>query len=164
MRLALGARLTAIGFSFEETLSGAFYPREAPHRHAPVVVTLRATAPSLRAFVSTWSLSVDGTIEAPQIASRARVAGSIVHARSGGRPLASYRLAFTDDRGEPVTLLLVKRLVPRHPYASWTVLTGSFRDAGDARLAECVVRFDARTDLAAYLRSFQLRPPDLARD
>lgn len=160
MRRATGPRL---GLAYEEALSGAQYVEGAAHLHGPISIRLSAEAPSLCDLVRRRTIAVRGVLEAPGIAARAPVEGEIRLSGSRDR-LVAYRLSFVDDEGRPLLFVAHKRLVPRHLYASLTVLTGTIEEASGVVRARCTLRFDVRTDLSSALRTLRLFRPDLDRD
>lgn len=153
-----GLRLPSLALAYEEKLFGATFAASEPHRQRPLVLALEATAPSLSSLVTTRRIALEGELHAAGIAERARVDGAVELRWLEERVAAiAYRLVFESDDGARLSLELDKRFDGRHPYAAFTVATGAIRDERGAVRAECIARFDARSDLRAHLRSLRLR-------
>ncbi len=156
MKAPVRWRAPSVRLSYRETLIGAYSLPSEPHRQRPIVVSLTVGAPSVVELFRSLAVDVSGPLVAENLAHEASAHGTIRLAREGLSARIAYDLAFVSDEGEPLALHAEKRFDHRDPYTSLTVMAGAIADAEGVLRASCLLRFDARSDLGNYLKSFRL--------
>lgn len=143
------------GFSFRETMSGTYWRLDAPTEERAIAFTVEARAKSIRRFAldKTWSLT--GSIDAEGLATARAVKGTLAFRLLDERRLP-YRLAFTGDDGRSYELSGQKEWSGLSPIESLTTLPASLYGADGEEMARATLRFDVRSDLLVWLKSFRL--------
>jgi hypothetical protein len=143
------------GFSFRETMSGTYWRLDAPTEERAIAFTIEARARSFRRFAldKTWSLT--GSIDAEGLATARAVTGTLAFRLLDERRLP-YRLVFTGDDGRGYELSGQKEWSGLSPVESMTLLPASLYGADGEEIARATLRFDLRSDLVPWLKSFRL--------
>lgn len=143
------------GFSFRETMRGSYWLLDAPTDERAIQITLRARADDVTRFArdKTWQLR--GTIDAERLATRSDIDGTLVFKLIDERRLP-YRFRFRGDDGQFYELAGQKEWLGVAPIESLTTLPASLYDDAGAEMARATLRFDMRSDWAAWLKSFRV--------
>lgn len=142
------------GFEFCETMAGSFHLVESPADERPMSFTIRARSRGLLDFLRRPEVEIEGEIDAEGFADHRYLSGrlGLDLARTGTLP---YSFEFTANDGRRCAFAGRKTVRPRDLLASMTVLPGVLVGDGGAVLGEALLRFDLRSDLLRFLRSFR---------
>ena len=140
---------------FWETMSGAYHFVDKPHDERPMSFTIRAKSPPLLQFLRRPEVEIEGEVFAPGLANHRHVRGTLGMdvLRTGTLP---YHFKFVGDDGKSYVFRGQKDVSPFALLETMTALPGSIRDEGGVEVAVALLRFDARSDLLTFLRSFRL--------
>jgi hypothetical protein len=143
------------GFSFRERMSGTYWRLDAPTEERAIAFDLDARADSIRRFAMDKTWIVRGTLDAEGLATERPAEGTLAFRLIDERRLP-YRIAFTGDDGRSYELSGQKEWSGLSPVESMTVLPASIYGADGEELARATLRFDVRTELVPFLKSFRL--------
>jgi hypothetical protein len=143
------------GLAFRETLRGDYWRLDAPTEVFAIAMTFDARAPDLTDLVRERSFSISGTIDAERLATGRTIEGTLAM-RFVQHGRLYYRTSFEGDDGHRYELGGQTEWSPLAPIASLTVLTASLYDASRAEVAHATLRFDARTEGWAMIKSLRL--------
>jgi hypothetical protein len=143
------------GFSFRETMSGSYWRLETPTDERALSFTIDARAKSIRRFARDKTWTITGTVDAEGMATRQPLEGTLTFRLLDERRLP-YRFSFTGDDGKRYELSGQKEWSGLAPVESMTLLPASLYDASGAELARATLRFDVRSDLGSWLKSFRI--------
>ncbi len=140
---------------FWETMSGAYHFVDKPHDERPMSFTIRAKSPPLFRFLRHPEVEIEGEVFAPGLANHRYVRGTLGMdvLRTGTLP---YRFKFVGDDGKSYVFQGRKDVSPLALLETMTALPGSIRDERGVEVAVALLRFDVRSDLLTFLRSFRL--------
>lgn len=144
-----------IGLTFRETMSGAYHLSTSPDVDRPMHFTVRASLPSLRALIGAPTLSIEGEVFAEGFAEHRALRGTLRIDPLRERVIA-YDFDFEGDDGKAYAFRGKKDLSERNPLVAMTVLPGGLHDATGAEVGQALLRFDLRSDIVKFLRSFRL--------
>lgn len=142
------------GFEFHETMIGSFRLRGDAHDR-PMSFTLRCRSPRWLRFLSRPEVDIEGEVDAEGFADHRYLRGTLGMDAIRTRTLP-YAFRFTANDGKDYTFAGKKTLRAMRMVESMTVLPGAILDAAGAPVGEALLRFDLRSDLARFLRSFRL--------
>jgi hypothetical protein len=144
------------GFVFCETMSGAFrLLGDAGDRAMSFSIGARSRPwPS---FLRHPEVGIEGEIDAEGFADHCYLRGTLGMdvLRTGTLP---YAFEFTANDGARYSFAGKKTVRLDQLAHSMTVLPAELMDAAGARVGEALLRFDVRSDLARFLRSFRFLP------
>jgi hypothetical protein len=142
------------GFEFCETMAGAFRLL-GESRDRPFAFTARARSASWKRFARRPEVEIEGEVDAEGFADHRYLIGTLGMdpIRTGILP---YRFEFAGNDGARYTFVGKKTIRVAHLKDSMTVLPAAVEDAKGATVAEALLRFDLRSDLTRFLRSFRL--------
>lgn len=142
------------GFEFRETMAGSFHFVSEPHHERPMSFTVRARSRSLLQFLRRPEVEIEGEVDAPPIANHRLLRGTLGMdvLRTGTLP---YSFQFQGDDGRSYVFEGKKTYSLREALESMTVLPGVIKDDKGEEIAEALLRFDARSDLLRFLKSFR---------
>jgi hypothetical protein len=143
------------GFSFRETMSGSYWRLDAPADERAITFTIEARAHDLRRFARDKTWRITGTIDAEGLASRRPLEGTLGFRLVDERRLP-YRFDFVGDDGERYELSGQKEWSGLAPIESMTLLPASLYDGGGEEMARATLRFDVRSDLGRWMKSFRV--------
>jgi hypothetical protein len=143
------------GFSFRETMSGAYWRLDAPTDERAIAFTIEARAADVLRFARDKTCQVRGTIDAEELASGREVTGTLVLRLVDERRLP-YRLAFRGDDGRSYELSGQKEWTGVSPVRSLTTLPATLYDDRGEEVGRAILRFDWRSNLGEWLRSFRV--------
>lgn len=143
------------GFSFRETMSGSYWRLETPTDERALSFTIDARAKSIRRFARDKTWTITGTVDAEGLATGRPLEGTLAFRLLDERRLP-YRFSFTGDDGKRYELSGQKEWSGLAPVESMTLLPASLYDADGGELARATLRFDLRSDLASWMKSFRI--------
>ena len=143
------------GFEFWETMAGAFHFVDKPHDERPMSFTICAKSPPLLRFLRQPEVEIEGEVFAPGLANHRHVRGTLGMDVLRTRTLP-YRFKFVGDDGRSYVFQGQKDVSALALLETMTTLPGSIRDERGVEVAVALLRFDARSDLLTFLRSFRL--------
>ncbi len=140
-----------IGFGFHETMSGTWRDGDGER---PITITLDVRAPHLLHFLLDRDATMAGHVDAPGLATRAPLAGTMRIDPLLGRVIG-YRFTFTGDNGRSYRFAGQKDVTPLRPVESMTTLRGELTDESDGRrVGEAQLVFDIKK-LPSFLLSWR---------
>jgi hypothetical protein len=142
------------GFEFYETMAGSFRLR-GDARDRSMSFTIRARSFTWASFLRRPEVDIEGEVDAEGFADHRYLRGTL-----GMDPIRTRRLPyafrFAANDGAPYTFAGEKTMHVGRLVESMTVLPGAILDASGEGVGEALLRFDLRSDLARFLRSFRL--------
>jgi hypothetical protein len=142
------------GFEFHETMIGSFR-LAGEGRDRPMTFTLRVRSPRWASFLRRREAEIEGEVDAEGFADHRHLRGTL-----GLDPLVTrtlpYAFRFTGNDGMAYTFAGHKTLRVGRLVESMTVLPGAIYDAAGEAVGSALLRFDLRSDLGRFLRSFRL--------
>ncbi len=147
------------GFSFHETMSGSYRLDASPDRERAITFTVGARVDDVGKFIRDRVAKIQGAIEMEGLASHRAARGTMLMDPILGRTVG-YELSFMDDDGKRYRLSGRKSVQFLKFLQTMTYLPAEIFDEKGERVGEAVLRFDVRSDLGRFLRSF--RPLRLA--
>lgn len=142
------------GFEFYETMVGSFR-LQGDARDRPMSFTLRCRSPRWLRFLARPEVEIEGEVDAEGFADHRHLRGTLGMDALRTRTLP-YAFRFVANDGKEYTFAGQKTLHALRMVESMTVLPGAILDAAGARVGEALLRFDLRSDLGRFLRSFKL--------
>lgn len=142
------------GFEFNETMIGSFRLR-GDARDRPMSFTVRARSPRWGAFLKKREVEIEGEVDAEGFADHRHLRGTLGLDTLLTRTMP-YAFRFTGNDGAAYSFVGKKTVVARRLIESMTVLPGAILDAAGEEVGEALLRFDLRSDLARFLRSWKL--------
>lgn len=140
---------------FWETMSGAYHFVDKPHDERPMSFTIRAKSAPIWRFLRHPEVEIEGEVFAPGLANHRHVRGTLGMDVLRTRTLP-YHFTFVGDDGRKYEFRGQKDVSPLALLETMTTLPGSIRDEEGREVATALLRFDARSDLLTFLRSFRL--------
>ena len=147
------------GFSFHETMSGSYRLDASPDRERAITFTVGARVDDVGKFIRDRVAKIQGAIEMEGLASHRAARGTMLMDPILGRTVG-YELSFMDDDGKRYRLSGRKSVQVLKFLHTMTYLPAEIFDEKGERVGEAVLRFDVRSDLGRFLKSF--RPLRLA--
>lgn len=143
------------GFEFWETMAGAYHLVDKPHDERPMSFTVVARSAPLLRFLRRPEVEIEGEVFAPGLANHRHLRGTLGMdlLRTG---TLSYEFRFVGDDDQPYVFQGKKTVSPLALMETMTLLPGSIREPHGAEVAVALLRFDARSDLFTFLKSFRL--------
>ena len=151
------ASLTTLapGFSFRETMSGSYWRLSAPTDERALSFTIEARAANVRRFARDRTWRITGTVDAEGLATHRPLEGTLQFKLLDERRLP-YRFTFVGDDGAGYELSGQKEWSALSPVDSMTLLPATLYDAGGKELARATLRFDWRSDIGRWMKSFRV--------
>jgi hypothetical protein len=143
------------GVTFRETMSGGYHLSSAPGADRPLQFTVRASLPSVLSLLGTPLFDIHGVVDAVGFADHKVLDGTLCIDLFRGRLLV-YSFTFDGNDGKRYSFQGKKTLSEGHMLDAMTVLPGGIHDATGALVGRALLRFDLRSDLMKFLRSFRL--------
>jgi hypothetical protein len=147
------------GFEFRETMSGSYRLDASPDRERAISFTVGAKVTTMLKFLRDKKAAIQGAIEMEGFANHRACRGTMVMDPLIGK-IVGYELTFADDAGRTHVLQGQKNVEFTRFLHTMTTLPAQIFDSDGKRVGEATLRFDARSDLVRFLRSF--RPLRLA--
>lgn len=142
------------GFEFHETMSGSYRLDAGPDRERAMSFTIGARVDHLRKFLRDRMATIQGAIDMEGFAAHRPLRGTLELDPILGRRIA-YDFHFAGDDGHTFRFAGCKTVDFFRLMETMTTLPGEIFDASGARIGEACLRFDARSDLVRFLRSFR---------
>lgn len=144
-----------IGLEFRETMAGSYHLASAPAEELPMSFTIRARSRGLGGFLRRPVTEIEGEVDAEGLADHRYLRGSLeLDVLRTGTLVYDFR--FTANDGRRCAFEGKKTLRPSDLLESMTVLPGRIVVEGGEEIGEALLRFDLRSDLLRFLRSFRL--------
>jgi hypothetical protein len=145
-----------VSFEFHETMAGSYHLLESPADERPISFTIRARAQvtSLWGFLRNQTMEIEGALDAEGFADHKRLVGTLaLHlVRSGTLP---YAFSFLGNDGARYAFDGKKTLDIGELADSMSVLPGSILDEAGTEVGRALLRFDLRSDLVRFVRSWR---------
>jgi hypothetical protein len=149
-----------LGFELEEELSGSYYRLDEPFKDLAMSVALGVGINGVRRFLRDRKMEARGTIFAEGLATRA-IAGAPLHGtltmRLFDEKRIPYDLSFEGDDGRTYRLRGQRDFFLHDAVDSLTILPASLYDDTGDEIARAMLRFDPKTELGPFLKSFRPR-------
>ncbi len=145
-----------LGFELREGFSGTYYRLDRPLEDRAITISLRLGVDGLRRFAKDRCMKAEGTIIAEELADQGRPLEGTAAMKLFDERRVPYDLAFEGDDGRWYRLRGQRDFFV-HDARSLTVLPASIYDDTGAEIARAVMRFDPRTELPAFVKSFRPR-------
>lgn len=142
------------GFEFRETMAGSYHLLDRPDDERPFSFTVRARSVSWLRFLREPLAHIEGEVDAEGFADHRALRGTMLLDLVRGRRLG-YRFDFTDNEGRARIFRGEKRVELTRLAHTMTTLPGAIEDEGGHEVGRVLVRFDARSDLFQFLKSFR---------
>lgn len=142
------------GFEFRETMSGSYRLDAAPERDRAISFTVGGRVDDMRKFLRDRIAEIQGAIDAEGLASHRAARGTMLMDPILGKQVG-YELSFVDDQGRRYRLAGKKSVEFLRLMETMTTLPVELFDEAGARVGHGVLRFDVRSDLVKFLRSFR---------
>jgi hypothetical protein len=143
------------GFSFKETMSGTYWRLDTPAEERALSFTITARAKDIRRFAKDRLWNITGTVDAEGLVTRGELDGTLGFRLLDQRRLP-YRFTFLGDDGKGYELSGQKEWSGLAPVESMTLLPASVYDADGEEVARATLRFDVRSDLGRWMKSFRV--------
>lgn len=148
-----------VGFHFHETMSGSYVLDAAPDRERAISFTIGARVHDVARFARDRLAEIQGAVEMEGFASHRPLRGTLEMDPILGRKLV-YDFRFVDDEGVEHRFTGRKSVSWLRLLETMTTLPGEIFDASGRRVGRARLRFDVRSDLLRFARSFRpLRAP-----
>lgn len=144
-----------MGIRFRETMSGGYHLTSAPGEDRPMYFTIEAKAPSFRALLKSPILAIEGAVFAAGLADHKPMKGTLTIDPIRAKVLV-YMFDFEDNTGRRVAFQGKKDLAEGDLLHAMTVLPGGLYDPAGQEIGRALLRFDLRSDIIKFLRSFRL--------
>jgi hypothetical protein len=136
-------------------MSGSYWRLDEPTAERGIAFTIEARTRDLRRFVRDKTWRITGTVDVEGLASSRSLDGTLVFKLLEERRLP-YRFTFLGDDGRDYELSGQKEWSGLSPVGSMTLLPASLYDADGEEIARATLRFDLRSDLGRWMKSFRL--------
>ena len=144
----------SLGFEFRETMSGSYHLDDAPDRERAMSFTIRARVFSLARFLRDHLANIEGEVDLEGFADHRAMRGTLEIDPLLGKKLV-YTFAFEADDGRKCRFVGRKSVDFTHLLDTMTTLPGEIVDDAGNTLGSARLRFDARSDLGKWLKSFR---------
>ncbi len=145
-----------IGFGFAETMRGSYYRLDNPTDERAIEFTLQVSVNGIRKFAADQMASIEGVVRAEGLAAEAALRGTLGFQLASERRLP-YDFTFTGDDGATYRFRGQKDVMLMALADSMSTLPASLYDASGKEIGRATVRFDLRSDLGRFVRSFRPR-------
>jgi hypothetical protein len=146
----------ALGFSFDETMSGSYHLLSSQLDERAVAFTLHARVAGIRQFLKDKLARIDGEVTVEGFATGSPLTGTLALKLFDEQRL-TYDFTFRADDGKTYRLHGQKDVTMIALTDTMTTLPASIYDAGGGEIARAVLRFDLRGSLVDFLRSWRMR-------
>lgn len=142
------------GFEFRETMSGSYRLDASPDRERAISFTVGVRVSELGKFLRDKRAAIQGAIEMEGFANHRACRGTMVMDPLIGK-LVGYELTFANDEGRTHRLVGQKTVEFTRFLHTMTTLPAQIVDEEGRRVGVATLRFDARSDLGRFLKSFR---------
>jgi hypothetical protein len=142
------------GFEFCETMAGSYHLEGARPEPRPMSFTIRARSRRWLDFLRRPEVEIEGEIDAEGFADHRHLTGTLGLdlLRTGKLP---YAFQFTTNDGRRCSFEGTKTVRASDFAESMTILSGVLLDERRSVIGDALLRFDLRSDLLRFLRSFR---------
>jgi hypothetical protein len=144
-----------LGFRYREVLHGGYYLLSSPVEERAADLSLDVEVHDVSRFTQSRTARLRGTIKLEGLADDARVSGKMVVSPDQRR--VAYELRFGGNDAARYRLRGYKQLEALNLVDSFTLIRGSLYDAEARETGRAMLRFDARGNWKALLRSVRVR-------
>jgi hypothetical protein len=145
-----------LGFSFRETMSGTYHRLDAPLEERAIAFTIGARVSGLKQFLRDKVAHIEGEVDVEGLADCQPLVGTLTLKLLDEKRLA-YSFAFRANDGNDYRFHGQKDVMLIALVSTMTTLPASLYDAAGKEIARAVLRFDVRSDLKSFLRSWRPR-------
>ncbi|HEY8076853.1 MAG TPA: hypothetical protein VIF62_22155 [Labilithrix sp.] len=145
-----------LGFELREGFSGTYYRLDRPLEDQAIQIALHLGVDGIRRFARDRQMQATGTIVADELAASGRPLRGTVAMKLFDERRVPYDLGFEGDDGRSYRLRGQRDFFV-HDARSLTVLPASLYDDAGVEIARALMRFDARTELPTFVKSFRPR-------
>lgn len=143
------------GLEFQETMTGS-YVLAGTEAERPMAFTVVARTQPLLSFLRRPEAELQGEVDAEGLADHRPLRGTLALSVLRRRTL-EYLFRFTGNDDAAYAFDGTKHVDVMDLAESMTVLPGNIRAEDGTLVARAVLRFDLRSDLVRFLRSFRRR-------
>jgi hypothetical protein len=143
-----------IGFGFAETMRGNYYRLDDPTNERAIEFTIDVKVNGIRKFAKDQMATIQGVVRAEGLAEEAPLNGTLGMKLASERRLP-YDFTFKGDDGETYRFRGQKDVMLIALADTMTTLPASLYDSSGKEIGRATVRFDMRSDLGRFLRSFR---------
>ena len=144
----------SLGFEFRETMSGSYHLDDAPGRERAMSFTIRARVFSLVRFLRDRLANIEGEVDLEGFADHRAMRGTLEIDPLLGKKLV-YTFGFESDDGRQCRFVGRKTVEFQRLLDTMTTLPGHIVDDTGKTLGSARLRFDARSHLGKWLKSFK---------
>lgn len=145
----------SLGFSFRETMSGSYRLVSAPDHERAMSFTISARAYDLARYLRDRTVAIQGEVDLEGFADHRPMRGTMLLDPLLGRRVR-YVFDFQSNDGRPCTFDGEKNVELLRFLDTMTTLPGELRDSAGRTIGTAKLRFDARSDLPKFLRSWKM--------
>lgn len=145
-----------IGFGFAETMRGNYYLLDSPTDERAIEFSIQVKVDGLRKFVKDQMARIKGVVRAEGLATESELEGTLGMKLASERRLP-YDFTFKGDDGKQYRFRGQKDVMLIALADTMTTLPASIYDAAGKEIGRATVRFDMRSDLGRFVRSFRPR-------
>ena len=146
----------ALGFSFEETMSGNYHLLSSQLDERAISFTLAARVAGIRQFLKDQLARIEGEVNLEGFAEHRPLTGTLALKLPRERRL-TYDFSFSANDGGIYRFHGQKDVTLIAPVDTMTTLPASLYDVDGKEIARAVLRFDTRGTLVTFLRSWRMR-------
>jgi hypothetical protein len=146
----------ALGFSFDETMSGSYHLLASQLDERAIGFVLHARVAGIRQFLKDRLARVEGEVTVEQFATKSALTGTLA-LRLFDEQRLTYDFGFRGDDGKNYRFHGQKDVTMIALADTMTTLPASIYDVAGAEIARAVLRFDLRGSLRSFLGSWQIR-------
>jgi hypothetical protein len=146
----------ALGFSFEETMSGSYHLLSSQLEERAISFKLSARVTGIRQFLRDKLARVEGEVTIEGFAEQRPLEGTLALKLLDERRL-TYDFTFRANDGKSYRFHGQKDVTLIAPVDTMTTLPASIYDPAGGEIARAVLRFDTRGTLLTFLRSWRAR-------
>lgn len=144
-----------LGFQFRETMSGSYRLEAAPDHERAMSFTISARAYDLARYLRDRTVEILGEVDLEGFADHRPMRGTMLLDPLLGRRVR-YVFEFESNDGRKYTFDGEKNVELLRFLQTITTLPGELRDAVGRTVGTAKLRFDARSDLPKFLRSWKV--------
>jgi hypothetical protein len=145
-----------LGFEFQETMAGSFRESGRVGDDKPIEFTVRVRAADSHDFAQNGVATMEGEVTAEGLADAQPLEGTLDMGALRRRRLP-YEFAFKGNDGRSYRFSGAKRVRLLDLLRTMSTLPAAIYDDAGKEFARCELRFDYRSDMWNFLRSFKLR-------
>lgn len=146
----------ALGFSFDETMSGTYHLLASQLDERAIAFTLHARVAGIRQFLKDRLARVEGEVNVEGFAEHSGLSGTLA-LRLFDEQRLTYDFTFRANDGKTYRFHGQKDVTMIALADTMTTLPASIYDSAGREIARAVLRFDLRGSLGSFLRSWRMR-------